>query len=241
VQLATSLRAISLPLILAGDLNFEEQHQEYAVLTGIAGVRDAAATLDRRQDTVLPANSYLGGAGEARRIDFLFSRGGGSRTLSPVSIERVLDGTPSGEGGARAYSDHAGVLGEFEIGKRAPEPVIDPGAIRMARELLIVGQREVETRWQRQRVLGSLALATLPAAFMGARRPALSRRRFLAGSLRSLGVLAGSFGALRLGLTEAFRPAELAGFEAALRRLDSLEGSTEAGRAPQPHASGVPT
>lgn len=227
VQLATSLRAISLPFILAGDLNFEEQHEEYAVLTALTGVRDAAAALDRRQDTVLPANFYLGGTGEARRIDFLFSRGGRSRTLSPVSIERVLHEAPVSEGCAPAYSDHSGLLGEFEIGQGADDAPVDPGAIRAARELLVAGQREVETRWQRQRVLGSLALATLPAAFLAAGRPALSRRRLLAVSLRSLGVLGGSFGALRLGLCEAFRPAEVRGFEAALRRLDSLEPATE--------------
>ena len=50
-----------------------------------------------------------------------------------------------------------------------------------------------------------------------------SRRRLLELSLRSLGVFGGVLGGLRLAATEAFSPAELRGFEAALARLDSLE------------------
>lgn len=225
LQLAARLRAIEGPLILAGDLNFEEDQQEYRVLTGVGGVTDAAAALGRRQDTIVPGNPYSRGDQRGERIDYLFCRNGARRLLVPTSIMRALDGPISDAGERGSYSDHAGLLGEFELREGAGAlPPIEHASLHGVRPLLEAGRQEAVTRQQRQRVVGSLGLAMFPAAAMLARRPALSRRRFLRAAVLWAGSLAGLFGVARLGLTASLRPQELEGFDSALATLASLEG-----------------
>ena len=58
VQIAAALRATPYPVLLAGDLNFTESSPEYAIFTGLTGLADVAASLDRRRPTWLPTNPY---------------------------------------------------------------------------------------------------------------------------------------------------------------------------------------
>ncbi|MDP7572464.1 MAG: endonuclease/exonuclease/phosphatase family protein, partial [Myxococcota bacterium] len=178
VQLADHLRRIERPLILAGDLNLREESAEYSILTGLSGVTDAAAALDRRQDTWLPANPYTSEETDPpARIDYLFSRAGRERVLTPISIERVFDETIQIANRTAALSDHAGLIGEFEIAAgREPLAPVNPKALKMARTLVQEGRDEVQVRQRRQRAAGWFGLALFPASLFAAR---WSRRRFL--------------------------------------------------------------
>jgi endonuclease/exonuclease/phosphatase family metal-dependent hydrolase len=225
LQLAERIRNLDGPVILAGDFNFEETHEEHRVLTGVSGVVDVAATLYRREDTIVPGNAYTRGKQRGERIDYLFSRGGGGLQVSPRSISRVLDGPLPGVEGA-SYSDHAGLLGEFDLQRGAvASPSLDPRALAGVRSLLEDGGEQVLRRQQRERVQGSLALALFPGAVRLSRRPPLSRRRFLRPGVLAVGCLAGGIGLARLASTELLRPDEAAGFDLALARLTSLERS----------------
>jgi len=228
VQLAARLRRIERPLILAGDLNLREGDAEYTILSGLARVTDAAAALDRRQDTALTTNPYSTAPNDPpERIDYLFTRDGRERSVAPISIERVLDGTLRIDGRAAAPSDHAGLVCEFEIsgGGGALAPA-DPVALDLARALLLEGRAEVVDRSRDQRVAGLLGLTLLPASLLAARR---SRRRFLKSCAIAAGALGAALGAGRLALTQALRPGELQGFDAALRTLDELRAEDASG------------
>jgi len=228
VQLAARLRGIDRPLILAGDLNLRESGPEYAILAGLAGVTDVAAALDRRRDTWLATNPYAAGThASPERIDYLFTRDGRERSLTPISIARVLDETLSIGGRPAAPSDHAGLVGEFEIspGGAGLAPV-DPAALALARNLLREGREEVLARRRGQRIGGLLGLSLFPISLVAARG---SRRKFLKTGAIAAGALAGAIGAGRLALTETLRPAELEGFDDALRTLDELGNGRAAG------------
>ena len=59
VQLAMGSIETTDPVIAAGDFNFTEGQPEYQVLTGLTGMRDAAAELDRRQLNFTPLQKML--------------------------------------------------------------------------------------------------------------------------------------------------------------------------------------
>ena len=221
LQLAEVLRETPHPLLLAGDLNFEQHREEYRVLTGVARVSDLAALLDSREDTIVSTNAYSRVPQQGRRIDYLFARGG----LEPLSVKRVLDGPIAGGDASVHYSDHAGLLGEFDLSGadfRLAAP--DSEALEVARLRLEAGRAEVEERSRRERIAGGLGLGAFPASLLAAGRPALSRRRLLRTALRAGGGLAGGFGLLRLGLSELLRPEERRAFDAALARVARLGG-----------------
>ena len=228
VQIAAALRATPYPVLLAGDLNFTESSPEYAIFTGLTGLADVAASLDRRRPTWLPTNPYTGGKpGPAVRIDYLFQRHGRQRSLRPVSIERVLDQPFPLDGQTAAPSDHAGLVGEFEsVPGGAPPARIPCAPLADARILLEAGLEEVQARQRTQRVSGFLGLSALPLGLAVSR---ISRRRFLKRAALGAGILAGSLGAGRLALSAAFRPEERAGFADALRSLEALANESAAG------------
>lgn len=221
VQLARALRAIRLPLVALGDFNFEEAFEEYAVFAGLAGVDDAARSLDRRQDTVRWAGSgRLPPGTNPRRIDYVFTRGGDEAVLRPAAIERVLDAPVEIGGRRQTPSDHAGLLADLELapGIATPRPV-DPGALALARRLLVEGRSAAEGRRSALRwsAAGGLAVAaSFRAPLLRAR---LSRRHFLRAGLSSTAALAGGGSLL---LAEGVRPAELDAFDAMLREVDAF-------------------
>lgn len=224
VELASALRSEMRPLILAGDFNFEEDFEEYSVLTGLGGLEDAASRLGRRQDTRRPENPYTTGeVSRGARIDFLFFRGGRERSLAPVQIERVLDEDFEIGGRAASYSDHAGLRAEFEVTPGGTGlPPVDPTALATARRVLGAGRAATRERRRELRWTGAAALAAAPIGMVAGQRSPISRRRFLGACAAGAGALAGGFGLVCLGLSEKFRVDELRGYDAALRRLDAM-------------------
>jgi endonuclease/exonuclease/phosphatase family metal-dependent hydrolase len=233
-QLATSLARDPAPLILAGDLNFEEGDPEYAVLRGLTGVRDVAAELDRREPTVVDANPYRPDRRlPSRRIDFVFVRDGAGQGLLPRNVRRVFDEGVEIAGRPRTYSDHAGVLAEIELGApSAPAPAApDPRAVALALGLLAEGRTYARRRagdfWDVACIGGAAtALAATGARF------ALGRRRFLQRALYStalVGLVPGAGGSV---LSQLYVPDEIRAFEAAAERVVRLGAAGSSTAAP---------
>lgn len=224
LQLATHLRGIERPLILTGDMNCSDAQVEYQVLTDVAQVADVAAALERTEATVLASNPYRRDRDRPEeRIDYVFCRSGRSLGLLPRSVERVLDAPLAIGGRTGAYSDHAGVLAQLELGGPGAElPPIGWEGPFEARRTLQDAREEVLARQRDQRALAALGFVAGTTGFLAAGRPTLSRRRFLQAGAVAAGSLSVAFGAGRLALTELFRPAEIEGFDAALARLDEL-------------------
>lgn len=230
IEMATSVREIPSPVVAVGDFNTEEGDAAYRILLGLSGLEDAAVALDRRQATVLRNNPYRGtGAGEAR-IDLILSRRGNNRSLTPVAIRRVLDEEFSIEGERATYSDHAGVLADFEV-EPAREPIslpqpVSADAMAEARDQIALGLEITRIRQQREARMAGGALAVsglLGAGAWGARR---SRRELifcLASGLAGLGTLgaAGAYVGSRWVAAD-----EIAGYREIARHLDRLPTGT---------------
>ena len=161
VQLAAAVAAIREPVVAAGDFNMEEGSPEYAVFTGLSGMRDAAAEIDRRQPTTLGANPYRNERAphDDERIDYVFARDGDGGRLRVRSIERIFDEAPAG--GPAAYSDHAGLVAEIEL---EPDAASQPPAPRaeaaeLAARLLAAGRAAAEARRSERRLAAASALA----------------------------------------------------------------------------------
>jgi len=222
-QLLTWLARNSDPLIMVGDLNFEEGDPEYRVLRGLAGVRDAAAELDRREPTALDTNPYRPDSRlPSRRIDFVLVRDGAGLGLSPLAVRRVFDEGVEIGGRPRTYSDHAGVLAEVELVASAPAPAApDPQAVALALGLLAEGRTYARRRgrdfWATAGIgAGATALSATGARF------ASTRRRFLQRALQStalVGLMPGAAGTI---LSQLYVPDEIRAFEAAAERVARL-------------------
>ncbi len=221
VQLAAALRAPPDPLVAVGDFNFEQRFEEHAVLTGLSGLEDVALLLDQREDTVRWAGSTRQVPGSSgRRIDYVFCRSGREASLRALAIERVLDRDVEIDGRSASYSDHAGLLADFElVPGGAALPPVDPAAVALARRLLLEGrsdaaERRSALRWAGAGGLGAAALVALPGL-----RSRLSRRQVLGAGVATFAGLAGGGS---LFLSEQIRPAELDAFDATLQELDAL-------------------
>jgi hypothetical protein len=224
VELARLLRGVAEPVVLAGDLNFEESYEEYAVLTGLTGLRDVAATLDKRQRTILPTNPYRSRSTHAEaRIDYVFCRDGRDCSVSPLSVERVFDGELEVGGARIAHSDHAGVLVELSVAAGgAPAAVPASEALSLARGLLERGRGEAMARRRRLRFAGAAGLVTAPLALGATRGSAGTRRRFLGALGVGTASLVTALGLGSLALAEWFAPDEIAAYEAGLRSLEEM-------------------
>jgi endonuclease/exonuclease/phosphatase family metal-dependent hydrolase len=224
VQLALALTGVQVPLIAAGDFNLRDDQPHHAVLTGIARLRDAALEAGRPQATVLAASPYRGRSFADARIDYVFVRDGVERALRVQRVERRFDEELrfGDEGGAA--SDHAGLVADLEIapvrapGERAP----DPRAVALARRSLEEGRTAWRERLGGERLAAAGALAAGGLAVVAARRPPLSRRRFLAAGLAAGGVLALPAGLAMGAWIEWSRGAEAEALDALLRDLDAL-------------------
>ena len=225
VQVAAAITQLGDPVLAAGDFNMEEGHPEYAVFTGLSGMRDAAAELDRRQPTTLGANRYRNERPphDDERIDYVFTRDGDGRRLRVRSIERIFDEPPAG--GPAAYSDHAGLVAELELesdaASRAPAP--EAAAAEIAARVLAAGRTAAETRRGEQRLASAGALAGAALAGMGTRQPWLSRRRVLRAGLGAGALLALPFGLTNAALSELTGPDEVHAFDVVAAQLAELQ------------------
>ncbi|MFQ5418662.1 MAG: endonuclease/exonuclease/phosphatase family protein, partial [Myxococcota bacterium] len=218
VQLSARLRHLTTPVIAVGDFNFEEEHAEYEILTGLTGLRDAARIVGPPKDTLLAENPYRTGAEKGgARIDYAYCRDGAETSIAPRSVRRVFDGAFEIGGRRMTYSDHAGLLIDFDLSEGgAAAPAASPASIELARRLLTEGREEARGRRRSLRLAGGTGLALSTAGLAAVRRVGWSRRRLLRSAVLAGVALAGGG---CLGLSELFLPDELEGFAEALRRL----------------------
>jgi endonuclease/exonuclease/phosphatase family metal-dependent hydrolase len=224
VQLAAAIAAIPEPVIAAGDFNMEEGRPEYAVFTGLSGMRDAAVEIDRRQPTTLGANAYRNESPphDDERIDYVFARDGEGGRLRVRSLERIFDEPPAR--GPAEYSDHAGLIAEIDLEPDASSRAPGPGAAAadLAARVLAEGRTAAEARRGERRFAAVGALAGAALAGAGRRRPRLSRRRLLRAGLGAGALLALPFGLSNAALAEIAIPDEVGAFDAVAGRLAAL-------------------
>ena len=226
VQLVSSaLRHERDPVVLAGDLNFEEGDPEYRVLRGLSGLRDVAAELDRREPTTLATNPYREDTKlPSRRIDYVLVRDGAERGLVPRAVRRVFDEPIEIGGRWRSHSDHAGVLAELELAApaaRAPTAP-DPRAIERARALLAEGRADARQRANESRTRSLVGVGAAGLAVASGRLGPMNRRRFVRSAFRSTALVALAPAAAFGVLAEHYAPDEIRAFERAAACLDTL-------------------
>ena len=225
IEFADEIRSVSGPLVAVGDFNMRDTAPEYRVMRGLTGLVDVAADLDLRQPTVTLDNAYrrAGGATSESRLDYVFSRGGGDRGIASVNARRIFNQPIEVTGEPGAYSDHAGVLAEIEVGGPglAPTPP-EPEALKLARELLDTGRARAEARQRNERIGAGASFAVGVGAAWASMRAPWSRRTFLRTGLWSSAALAAASGTGLLTLSDGYVPDELTGYEAARAVLGSL-------------------
>ena len=226
VQLAINAMEFEDPVVATGDFNFRDDDAGYRVLTGLTGLRDVAAELGRREETVLRNNPYrLMNPRSGKRIDYVFARNGARSTVKPLSVERVFDELLTLDGRPAAFSNHAGVMAELEIapgGIMDSRRPLDRESLELAQRLLSEGIAEAQTRQRGVRTWVGAGVGCALVASAGNRKLAMSRRRLLRGALRgaALAALAPAVG-LSI-LSEVFVPSELRAFEALAHRLSQV-------------------
>ena len=237
VQLASALASVRDPVVLAGDFNFDDSHDEYRAFTGLTGARDAGAEVGCLDPTVSRANPYRANrTSPDHRIDFVFTRDGVAHRARPMAARRIFDEVLERDGELFAVSDHAGVLAEVEIEPRAarPLPTPTPAAVALAADLLGRGVERAERRRWLHRRRASVGLGASVAAAAVLRTGPLSRRGFLRASLQGAALIALA-GTLSSGLVaEVYGPDELDGFEGARAALARLAVGEAPARLPEP-------
>ncbi len=227
VEIAAGCAGVADPLVAVGDFNLVEAHREYRVLTGLAGLRDAAIEADRRQPTTYPTNPYRSRNSEPKRKDYVFVRDGDERRVAVRGVRRVFDEAFEIRGEAATFSDHAGVLAELEL---LPGPVSraapDPEAASMAAALLAEGRADAERRQRERREVGAAGFGVALVAAAGLRSPGLSRRRLLRLSLQGLALLSLPSGVGGSLLSEVYVEDELRAFERLSAQLARVEGAS---------------
>jgi endonuclease/exonuclease/phosphatase family metal-dependent hydrolase len=225
VQLASAAASTRSPLLVGGDFNLHEGLDEYAVLLGLTGLRDAAAEVGSRAPTVHRGNPYRKNSSKPdRRIDLLLARSGPDAGLRIQRVERVFDELFEHAGRRIACSNHAGVLAQVELvaGEGAPLPAADPAAAETAGRILEEGRDLARSHRREGRLAASCGLGAAVAASAGLRAGPITRRRLLRGATRiaGLGALAPVLGFSFV--SEVVAPDELRAFDVLAGRLARL-------------------
>jgi endonuclease/exonuclease/phosphatase family metal-dependent hydrolase len=224
-ELALALRQLEHPVVALGDFNFMDEHPEHAILTGLAGLRDAAAELGSRSATVLRANPYRAHSSKPdRRVDYVFVRDGGGTAIRPRMSRRVFDERIEIDGGPASCSNHAGVLAELELvpGAGEPRPAPSPGAVSLARRFLREGREQVGERRRADRAWAGIGLGGAAVAALSVRDPRVSRRRRLRTAHQAGALLALTPGVGFSIVSEVLAPDELRAFDQLADRLADL-------------------
>ena len=223
VQLAAGVAEQRGPLVAAGDFNLREDQPHHGVLTGLAGLRDAAAELGRREPTLLTSNPFQRSRRDAR-IDYFFVRDGAHHALRVQSSARIFDEPLRIEGRNAAYSDHAGLLVDLALAPRAGgAPAPQAGAVAAARRMLDEGREQASRRRRDRRLLAGAGLSGGALALAASRWRPLTRRRLLRRLLTAGGVLSVTSGLASAGLAEIAATEEVRAFEAVIGNLEALE------------------
>lgn len=224
VEVAVALSGRSDPVVALGDFNLSEGKPEYEVLTGLSGLRDVAAELDRRQSTVLAGHPYRGGRPDEDRIDFAWARDGTRASARPVGVTRIFDAWLEFDGEPGAFSDHAGVMADVEFAAGgSPAHVPQEQAIALARERIELGREIAQSRRTAERGMAAGGLVAAAGATVGARRLGADRRGFVRTLLWTLAGMGVVGAAGTAALSEYFVAQELEGYDYVEADLDALE------------------
>ncbi len=224
-ELALAMRELQHPVVTLGDFNFADEHPEHAILTGLTGLRDAAAELGSPTATVLRANPYRAHSSKPdRRVDYVFVRDGGGTAVRPLQTRRVFDERLELDGGPASCSNHAGVLAELELVPGAGRAVASPNprAVSLARQFLRDGRQQVDQRRRGDRAWAGAGLGAAVLASLGVRNPRVSRRRLLRTALQASTLLALTPGVGFSIVSEVLTPDELRAFDRLSERLAHL-------------------
>ena len=225
VQLAARVREIRNPVVATGDFNFREEQAPYRTLRGLTGLRDAAAELDRRAPTTSAENPYRSDKRlPAQRIDYVFARDGAQQRLTLRSLDRIFDEPLDFDGRSAAYSDHAGLLAEIEVGATPPSGTHspDPEALALARDALAQGLVAARNRRRDRRISAGMGVGGAALALIGARRTTARRRGLLRAALWGGALVALPIGVGFATLAEIYAVEEVRAFEYLEQRLEEL-------------------
>ncbi len=187
------------PAVLGCDLNCYPDDDTYRTLIAAGGLAQACAGEDQTAERNGYANIH-----PPSRYDYIFARPGRGCSLSARQARIVLGGEPQpNPEGVRGYSDHYGVLTEFELAP-ASQPVLapEPEAARLRQLLRGSFGEGIEGIRRQQRRAGLVAAA---ASVSSAALLSKSRTRAGAGQFAMTAVLAALLVAGGLNLSTAAR------------------------------------
>ena len=135
----------SIPAVLTCDLNCYPDDLTYQTIVGSGGLVEtySAAHGEGGGAAVADRNGYATIHPPAR-FDYVFARSGAAGTLNIADSQFVLGGVPDpNPDGVRGYSDHYGLLTEFELAPApeaaAAEPAAEPALWSSISEFLGLG------------------------------------------------------------------------------------------------------
>jgi endonuclease/exonuclease/phosphatase family metal-dependent hydrolase len=229
IQLAARVTDSDVPTVAVGDFNFLEGELDYRVLTEILGLSDVAAALDHRQATTL-RGPYRPAKRFERRKDFVFARDGRTLGIEAKRITREFDETLDFDGHAGAYSNHAGLIAEFDFGDPATRLAVAPSRsiFDEISTVLAEGERAVRSRRDTDRALSGVGLGLAAVAGIGMVPRNLGRRRFLRLGLGGVALLALTPSIGLSVASEILLPDQLVAFREAARQLAQLDPSRDA-------------
>ncbi len=192
LEASRHMRATSgpIPAVLTCDLNCYPDDLTYQTIVGSAGLVEtySASHPEGGEDAVTDRNGYATIHPPAR-FDYIFARSGTAGTLSVAHSRFVLGGAPDpNPDGVAGYSDHYGVLTEFELAS-GPEAALTESATEPALWSSIgdfLGLGIHRNRTQRRRASLAAAAASVTSAALlrsGKARPAGSGARVLVTAL----------------------------------------------------------
>ncbi len=219
VELAMGIEPVRTPIVVLGDFNFRERHDEYRVLTGLSHLRDAAVEADSRAPTVDAANPFRKRGQSAKRIDYAFVRDGDARGLHVAALRRAFDHVFTMDGRDATFSDHAGLIVDLvPHAAPLPRPAPDTAAARLATAILAEGRDRAE-RAKRDALAGGAGVAAALGIALGSRNAVLSRRRLLRGALLAAAAATFAPGVVYTMRSQVYAPDAVEAYERLTRRL----------------------
>lgn len=180
----------AVPAILTCDLNCYTDDLTYRTIVSSGGLVETYGTVHPEGCTdAAPDRSGYATIHPPARFDYVFARSGAAGTLSVISSRFELGGLPiPNPDGVLGYSDHYGVLTEFEMASAPEAPVaetaVEPGLWSSIGDLLGLGiHRNYKQRRKASLVAAAASIAS--AALLGPRKtqPAGSAGRVLVTAL----------------------------------------------------------
>ncbi len=223
IEIAAALESAREPVVLLGDLNFQETDDEYRVLTGLTQLRDAAGAVGWREPTVDSNNPFRSKLVRDKRVDYVFVRDGDRSGLRVEAVRNGFDQPFEIDGRPAAFSNHSGLIAELEL-HDSPRPLSGPtrAAAALAAALLAEGRARSERLREDARLIASVGWGAALVASLGGRHQTLSRRRLLRTGLSAAALAALTPGVGYTLLAEVFAPDELAAYDRLSARLAAV-------------------